>query len=141
MRLPYRPPIDLDRMLGFLAARAIPGVESVADGRYRRTLLLPNGTGILSVGPGDDYIDCELQLEDLRDLTAAVQRCRRLLDLDADPSAVTAALADSGPVLGPLALANLAAGFPVTSTGTSSRCGPYSDSRYRWPRPGVSGRG
>ena len=106
VRLPYRPPIDLDRMLGFLAARAIPGVESVADGRYRRTLLLPNGTGILSVGPGDDYIDCELQLEDLRDLTAAVQRCRRLLDLDADPSAVTAALAASGPVLGPLALAN-----------------------------------
>src|SRR5271165_1786652 len=39
VRLPYRPPIDLDRMLGFLAARAIPGVESVADGRYRRTLL------------------------------------------------------------------------------------------------------
>jgi AraC family transcriptional regulator, regulatory protein of adaptative response / DNA-3-methyladenine glycosylase II len=106
LRLPYRPPIDLDRMLGFLAARAIPGVESVSDGRYRRTLLLPSGTGILSVGAGDGYIDCELQLEDLRDLTAAVQRCRRLLDLDADPSAVTAALADSGPVLGPLALAH-----------------------------------
>jgi AraC family transcriptional regulator, regulatory protein of adaptative response / DNA-3-methyladenine glycosylase II len=106
LRLPYRPPIDLDRMLGFLAARAIPGVEEVADGRYRRTLLLPNGTGILSVGPGDGYIDGELQLEDLRDLTAAVQRCRRLLDLDADPSAVTAALAASGPVLGPLALAS-----------------------------------
>ncbi len=50
LRLPYRPPIDLDRMLGFLAARAIPGVESVEEGRYRRTLLLPNGTGIMSVG-------------------------------------------------------------------------------------------
>jgi AraC family transcriptional regulator, regulatory protein of adaptative response / DNA-3-methyladenine glycosylase II len=106
LRLPYRPPIDLERMLGFLAARAIPGVEAVEDGRYRRTLLLPNGTGILSVGAGDGYVDCELQLEDLRDLTAAVQRCRRLLDLDADPSAVTAALAASGPVLGPLALAH-----------------------------------
>jgi len=99
LRLPYRPPIDLDRMRGFLAARAIPGVESVADGRYRRTLLLPNGTGLLSVGAGDGYIDCELQLEDLRDLTAAVQRCRRLLDLDADPEAVSAALAASGPTL------------------------------------------
>ena len=107
LRLPYRAPIDTGRILGFLAARAIPGVESVADGRYRRTLLLPNGTGILSVGDGEPgYIDCELQLEDLRDLTAAVQRCRRLLDLDADPSAVTAALAASGPVLGPLALAH-----------------------------------
>jgi AraC family transcriptional regulator of adaptative response / DNA-3-methyladenine glycosylase II len=85
-------------------------VESVADGRYRRTLLLPNGTGIMSVGAGDGsgvpgYVDCELQLEDLRDLTAAVQRCRRLLDLDADPEAVTGYLAASGPVLGPLAAA------------------------------------
>jgi AraC family transcriptional regulator of adaptative response / DNA-3-methyladenine glycosylase II len=106
VRLPYRTPIDIERMIGFLAARAIPGVEMVEDGRYRRTMLLPNGSGILSVGPSDGYVDCELQLEDLRDLTAAVQRCRRLLDLDADPSAVTAALAASGPVLGPLALAN-----------------------------------
>src|SRR5271165_1679980 len=45
LRLPYRAPIDIERMIGFLAARAIPGVETVADGRYRRTLLLPNGTG------------------------------------------------------------------------------------------------
>jgi AraC family transcriptional regulator, regulatory protein of adaptative response / DNA-3-methyladenine glycosylase II len=114
LRLPYRAPIDLDRMLGFLAARAIPGVESVEPGRYRRTLLLPNGTGILSVGPAADsgtpggegpgYIECELQLEDLRDLTAAVQRCRRLLDLDADPETVTGYLS-ADPVLGPLALA------------------------------------
>jgi AraC family transcriptional regulator, regulatory protein of adaptative response / DNA-3-methyladenine glycosylase II len=115
LRLPYRPPIDMDRMIGFLAARAIPGVEAVQDRRYRRTMLLPNGTGILSVGlpgglpggagaPDPGYIDCELQLEDLRDLTAAVQRCRRLLDLDADPEAVTASLA-ADPVLGPLALA------------------------------------
>jgi AraC family transcriptional regulator, regulatory protein of adaptative response / DNA-3-methyladenine glycosylase II len=110
LRLPYRPPIDLDRMLGFLAARAIPGVESVESGRYRRTLMLPNGTGILAVSAGEQggrepgYIECELQLEDLRDLTAAVQRCRRLLDLDADPEAVTGYLAGD-PVLGPPALA------------------------------------
>jgi AraC family transcriptional regulator, regulatory protein of adaptative response / DNA-3-methyladenine glycosylase II len=107
LRLPYRPPIDLDRMFSFLGARAVPGVESVDGGRYRRTLLLPNGTGILSVGPGGGpgYVECELQLEDLRDLTAAVQRCRRLLDLDADPEAVTASLSAAGPVVGPLAAA------------------------------------
>ena len=111
LRLPYRVPVDLDRMLGFLAARAIPGVESVEAGRYRRTLTVPNGTGIMSVGAGADagkgdpgYIDCELQLEDLRDLTAAVQRCRRLLDLDADPEAVSGYLGDD-PVIGPLARA------------------------------------
>ncbi len=115
LRLAYRAPIDAERMLRFLAARAIPGVESVQDGRYRRTIQLPNGTGILSLGPfvpwppqrrpGPGYIDCELQLEDLRDLTAAVQRCRRLLDLDADPEAVTGYLS-ADPVLGPLALAH-----------------------------------
>jgi AraC family transcriptional regulator, regulatory protein of adaptative response / DNA-3-methyladenine glycosylase II len=111
LRLPYRPPIDLDRMLGFLAARAIQGVEAVEGGRYRRTITLPNGTGIVSLGPvtgssgpGPGYVECELALEDLRDLTAAVQRCRRLLDLDADPEAVTGYLAADA-VLGPLALA------------------------------------
>ena len=114
LRLAYRAPIDGERMLGFLAARAIPGVEEVRDGRYLRTIQLPNGTGILSLGPlgpgpvmrrpGPGYVDCELQLEDLRDLTAAVQRCRRLLDLDADPEAVTGYLS-ADPVLGPLALA------------------------------------
>jgi AraC family transcriptional regulator of adaptative response / DNA-3-methyladenine glycosylase II len=110
LRLAYRAPIDGGRMLGFLAARAIPGVEEVRDGRYRRTIQLPNGTGILALGPlgaapALGYVDCELQLEDLRDLTAAVQRCRRLLDLDADPEAVTGYLA-ADPVLGPLALAS-----------------------------------
>jgi AraC family transcriptional regulator of adaptative response / DNA-3-methyladenine glycosylase II len=119
LRLAYRAPIDGERMLGYLAARAIPGVEEVRDGCYRRTINLPNGVGILSLGPlvpsparrspgqhGDPgYVECELQLEDLRDLTAAVQRCRRLLDLDADPETVTGYLA-ADPVLGPLARAN-----------------------------------
>jgi AraC family transcriptional regulator of adaptative response / DNA-3-methyladenine glycosylase II len=111
LRLAYRAPVDADRMFGYLAARAIPGVESVESGRYSRTIRLPNGTGILSLGPvacspdpDPGYIDCELQLEDLRDLTTAVQRCRRLLDLDADPQAVTGNLA-ADPVLGPLARA------------------------------------
>jgi AraC family transcriptional regulator of adaptative response / DNA-3-methyladenine glycosylase II len=105
IRLAYRAPIDGERMLGFLAARAIPGVEEMREGRYRRTIMLPNGPGILSLAPASGYVDCELQLEDLRDLTAAVQRCRRLLDLDADPEAVTGYLS-ADPVLGPLALAN-----------------------------------
>jgi len=127
LRLAYREPIDAERMLGFLAVRAIPGVESVQDGRYRRTIQLPNGTGILSLDllvpsssqrrPGPGYIDCELQLEDLRDLTAAVQRCRRLLDLDADPEAVAGYLS-ADPVLGPLARANPGRRSPGQVDGT-----------------------
>jgi AraC family transcriptional regulator, regulatory protein of adaptative response / DNA-3-methyladenine glycosylase II len=102
LRLAYRPPIDIDRLLRFLAVRAIPGVETVAGGSYRRTLTLPNGTGVAVIRPvpGAGYTDCELQLEDLRDLAPAVQRCRRLLDLDADPETVSAFLARSE-ILGP----------------------------------------
>ena len=104
LRLPFRPPVDLDRMFGFLAARAIPGVESAAPGSYSRTVRLPNGSGILRLAPvpGESWVDCSLALSDLRDVTAAVARCRRLLDLDADPCAISGFFRDD-PLLGPLA--------------------------------------
>jgi len=104
VRLPYRPPIDLARMFTFLSVRAIPGVESGDSGHYRRTILLPHGTGIISLCPGNGYVECSLQLADLRDVTAAVQRCRRLLDLDADTAPISAALG-ADPVLQPLVAA------------------------------------
>jgi AraC family transcriptional regulator, regulatory protein of adaptative response / DNA-3-methyladenine glycosylase II len=106
VRLPFRPPIDLPRLFGFLAARAVPGVEEVTASTYRRTISLPNGRGILSLRIVDQarWVECELELDDLRDVTAAVQRGRRLLDLDADPDAVAGFLA-SDEVIGPLARA------------------------------------
>jgi AraC family transcriptional regulator of adaptative response / DNA-3-methyladenine glycosylase II len=106
LRLPFRPPIDLERILGYLEARAVAGVEVVTPQEYRRTISLPNGSGILSLRPvpGESWVDCSLVLADLRDVTAAVQRCRRLLDLDADPLAVSAHFA-ADPVIGPLAAA------------------------------------
>ena len=124
-----------------------PGVEEVQDGRNRRTIQLPNGTGILSLGPlvpspaqrGSGSVDCELQLEDLRDLTAAVQRCRRLLDLDADPEAVTGYLS-ADPMLGPLALAHPAGGLPGTPAATNSRCAPCSAGGCRRRGPAASAR-
>ncbi len=104
LRLPFRPPIDLGRMLGFLAARAVPGIETASPGEYKRTISLPNGCGLLSLRPvpGANWVECSLALSDLRDVTAAVQRCRRLLDLDADPCAISGFFAGD-PVIGPLA--------------------------------------
>jgi AraC family transcriptional regulator of adaptative response / DNA-3-methyladenine glycosylase II len=57
----------------------------------------------LRIVPGQNWVECSLVLADLRDVSAAVQRCRRLLDLDADPLAISGYLA-SDPVIGPLAL-------------------------------------
>jgi AraC family transcriptional regulator, regulatory protein of adaptative response / DNA-3-methyladenine glycosylase II len=88
LRLPYREPYDASGILAFLAARAIPGVESVEDGAYGRTLRLPHGSGTAWLRPADGHLDCTLRLTDMRDLGSAVARLRRLFDLDADPSAV-----------------------------------------------------
>jgi AraC family transcriptional regulator of adaptative response / DNA-3-methyladenine glycosylase II len=88
LRLPYRRPADLTGVLTFLAARAVPGVEEVDDRTYRRSLVLPHGTGVAELTPADGHLHATLRLSDFRDLTAAVARCRRLFDLDADSVAV-----------------------------------------------------
>jgi len=88
LRLPYRAPLQPDSLFGHLAATAVPGVEEWRDGSYRRTLRLPHGHGIVALRPAPDHVSCQLALTDLRDLASAISRCRRLLDLDADPAAV-----------------------------------------------------
>src|ERR1700712_3340262 len=87
LRLPVRTPFAYEGLFGHLAATAVPGVEEVRDGAYRRTLRLASGNGIVSLTPRPDHVQCELVLDDFRDLSTAIARCRRLLDLDADPEA------------------------------------------------------
>jgi AraC family transcriptional regulator, regulatory protein of adaptative response / DNA-3-methyladenine glycosylase II len=101
IRLATRSPFDGDGLLQFLGARCVTGVEEVVSGTYRRTLRLPHGHGIAALTPGPDHVDCELQLTDRRDLTEAVQLCRRLFDLDAHPVAVAKVLSRD-PLLAPL---------------------------------------
>jgi len=88
LRLPFRAPMCPDNLFGHLAATAVPGVEEWRGGAYRRTLRLPHGPGIVALTPGPEHVGCQLTLTDLRDLAMAISRCRRLLDLDADPVAV-----------------------------------------------------
>jgi len=102
LRLPVRTPFAYEGVFGHLAAGAVPGCEEVRDGAYRRSLRLPSGSGAVTLTPADDHVRCVLMLEDFRDLTTAIARCRRLLDLDADPEAVVEALSrdpDLGPVV------------------------------------------
>ncbi|MER0483840.1 DNA-3-methyladenine glycosylase 2 family protein [Streptomyces sp. Edi2] len=101
LRLPFRQPLNPDNLFGHLAATAVPGVEEWRNGAYRRTLNLPYGHGIVALAPRPDHIDCRLSLTDLRDLAGAIARCRRMLDLDADPEAVDGLLRED-PLLAPL---------------------------------------
>ncbi|WP_330336972.1 AlkA N-terminal domain-containing protein [Streptomyces sp. NBC_00557] len=101
LRLPFRAPLNPSNLFGHLAATAVPGVEEWRDGAYRRTLRLPYGHGTASLTPRPDHIACRLTLSDLRDLPVAISRCRRMLDLDADPVAVDDHLR-TDPLLAPL---------------------------------------
>jgi AraC family transcriptional regulator of adaptative response / DNA-3-methyladenine glycosylase II len=93
LRLPYRAPLHAASLLGFLASRTIEGVDEVIDDRYRRGLRLPHGPGWVELAIRPGYVQANLRLADMRDVAPAVARCRRLLDLDADPVAIDAVLA------------------------------------------------
>jgi AraC family transcriptional regulator of adaptative response / DNA-3-methyladenine glycosylase II len=99
LRLPTRTPFDGTGVVSFLERHEVPGLEHVSRGSYTRALALDHGGGLVKLTPRKDALICELELDDLRDLTAAVARCRRLFDLDADPKAIDAHLA---PLLGDL---------------------------------------
>ncbi len=101
LRLSFRSPLAPENLFGHLAATAVPGVEEVRAGAYRRTLRLAHGPGVVALRPTPEHVACRLTLTDLRDLAPAISRCRRLLDLDADPVAVDDVLA-ADPVLAPL---------------------------------------
>jgi AraC family transcriptional regulator of adaptative response / DNA-3-methyladenine glycosylase II len=103
LRLAHRSPLAAGPLLEFLGVRAIPGIEAFDGRSYRRSLRLPGGEGqvTLTAGAEDGAIGAVFELEDLRDLTAAISRCRHLLNLDADPVAVDAVLGQD-PLLGPL---------------------------------------
>ena len=106
LRLAHREPLAAGPLWAFLGERCIAGTESfdrVDAGApvYRRTLALPLGHGVVSLRPGRGHVEATVRLADVRDLTAAVARCRRLLDLDADPLAVDEQLA-ADPALAPL---------------------------------------
>ncbi|HTC73512.1 MAG TPA: Ada metal-binding domain-containing protein [Solirubrobacteraceae bacterium] len=98
LRLPYRAPLDGEGLVAFLGRRAVAGVEAVHDGAYRRSLRLPHGTGVAELRPADGYVHARYWLADLRDLGAAMQRSRALLDLDSDPLSVAEVLGAEPPL-------------------------------------------
>ena len=117
LRLPFRAPLCPDNLFGHLVATAVPGVEEWRSGAYRRTLRLPHGPGIVELRPtAAAYIECHLSLSDLRDLTTAINRCRRMLDLDADPVAIDELLS-ADPTLAPLVRKNPGRRVPHTVDG------------------------
>ncbi|MEH2564423.1 AlkA N-terminal domain-containing protein [Bradyrhizobium sp. AZCC 2289] len=105
VRLAYRPPYDWDAMLAFLAARAIPGVETVSENLYRRSIAIGENCGVISVKPADkNRVDVRVRFPDMAALPQIIARVRRVFDLSADPDTIGAHLA-LDPALAPLVAA------------------------------------
>ncbi len=94
LRLPFRVPYNRDQVLAWLGSHAIPGVEACNGRRYARSLRLPRGPAVvlLDLEP-ETHVEASIWLSSLADLQTALHRCRRMLDLDADPGVVDQALA------------------------------------------------
>ncbi len=101
VNLPFRPPLDVGHLLTWLDGHAVDGIEAIDGSTYRRSMRLPGGPAIGEAIIGDESIQARFRLSSLTDLPQAVQRFRRLLDLDADPLVIEKRLGDD-PALAPL---------------------------------------
>ena len=85
-RLHFRPPYDWEHMLASLAADAVPGVEVVVNGMYRRSIAIGGGRGFLEVAcePGDHWLRVRIQFDRPQQLLVIIERVRAMFDLNAD---------------------------------------------------------
>ncbi|WP_299518676.1 AlkA N-terminal domain-containing protein [uncultured Serinicoccus sp.] len=116
LRLPFRPPLHVPSLFGHLVATSVRGPEAWSDGALTRAVRLPGGPALLVLRPGGEgerHVGVTLRLTDVADLAAAIGRCRRLLDLDADPVAVDEHLG-ADPRLAPLVRAHPGVRLPGT---------------------------
>jgi AraC family transcriptional regulator of adaptative response / DNA-3-methyladenine glycosylase II len=106
LTLGYAAPYDWDAMLAFFAARAIPGVECVESGRYRRSIEVDGCHGSIEVAPlaRRHALAATIRVADFRSLPAIIGRIRNLFDLGSDVAAIHAQLAED-PALAPLVAA------------------------------------
>jgi AraC family transcriptional regulator of adaptative response / DNA-3-methyladenine glycosylase II len=118
LRLACREPFDSAGLLGFLAARAIPGVERVTAASYTRTVRVPGGAAVIELipRPGQGHVLLRAQLSQPGAISQLVAGCRRLLDADADPAAIDAALA-TDQLIAPLVQARPGLRVPGTYDG------------------------
>jgi AraC family transcriptional regulator, regulatory protein of adaptative response / DNA-3-methyladenine glycosylase II len=87
--------MDAAATLDFLGAHAVPGLETYAAGVYTRVVDAPRGPALVTLGVGDGAVQCRIVGAHAADVAGVVTRVRGLLDLDADPHEVDAALASS----------------------------------------------
>jgi AraC family transcriptional regulator of adaptative response / DNA-3-methyladenine glycosylase II len=105
VQLPYRRPFDFGPLLEFFAARAIPGVETVVDGRYMRSVVFDGKHGVIDLHDDGENVLLTVHGAGTRSLLPIIQRVRGIFDLDASPDDVSRVLSRD-PFLKPRLRAN-----------------------------------
>jgi AraC family transcriptional regulator of adaptative response / DNA-3-methyladenine glycosylase II len=90
--LPHRRPFDFASLLGYLAPRAIPGVEAASDGSWRRTLSIDGAPGTIEVRETKGQLVARIDHPSPTALLSIVERLRNVFDLGADPAMIAAQL-------------------------------------------------
>lgn len=100
--LVYRPPYDWTGVLGFLAMRAIPGVETVSADSYTRSFRLGPAKGrvVVTHDPAKRSLIARIEIDRIEMLDRLVARLRAMFDLDADPQTIAQSF-DGDPLIGP----------------------------------------
>jgi AraC family transcriptional regulator of adaptative response / DNA-3-methyladenine glycosylase II len=104
LRLSARSPFAIDTLLSFLGARAVPGVEELSDGTYRRSVHPTEGRSAvvaLTFDRIDGTVVVDVSADGSLDAETLVPVVRGAFDLDVDPRAIDATLARD-PHLAPL---------------------------------------
>ncbi len=114
LRVPFEGAFDWDALLEYLRVRAIPGVEHVSGGVYRRTIQVQGDPGVVELcAGGPDHLLLRLHLPHWEELIHLAQKARRLAGLDLDLDEATHHLA-CDPVLAPLVAARPGLRVPGT---------------------------
>ena len=101
--LPYRAPMDAAGIFAWMAARAVPTIETATANSFARHLQMPGGAAWFEVREADaSRLRLRARVTHLGDLAPLVATARRIFDLDADPVAIDGALSQH-PLLAPLA--------------------------------------
>lgn len=96
--LNWQPPYDWQWMFGFLAARAVTGVETVTEDYYERSFGYAGHQGIFRVVPDSATHTLAVSLSPglIPVADICLDRIARLFDLDCDPLRIAQTLGDLG---------------------------------------------
>jgi AraC family transcriptional regulator of adaptative response / DNA-3-methyladenine glycosylase II len=89
LRLPFHPPLDFEALLAFLGRRALPGIEEVEDGAWRRRL----PEGFVEVRrAGERHLEARMPALLAPRALQISARIQRVFDLRTDPAPIRAHL-------------------------------------------------